>query len=345
MSRVAIIVATFVALVGAAAVATYRMGGETARQAGVALYLHRFSSTQRLRQLAPYPPILWLSDSTTMAAEGYPSYVPMVHARLGLPNRPPLPILDGPGLDAYAYWSLAGQVAALRPRLVVMIANLRNFGGEGGPRGFNDVTGELELADLPRTLMLPYWIRGMTAPRLLLARMLRTELGEDVFLTLEGVRRDAQDAPAWTTLGPAERPATAAERFVRYGAAMDRLLAQYDRPITPVSPLVQFAGATVGRLVREGIPVLVIVTPFAWEGAAPKHYEEARFRARVAVLRSAVEANGGELVDFHRALGRDAFRDRDCHFTRAGAATMANLVAPEIRKRLAAAPPGGTVAR
>jgi hypothetical protein len=119
---------------------------------------------------------------------------------------------------------------------------------------------------------------------------------------------------------------------------MDRILVAYDRPIRRDNPIVAFAGATVARLTRDGIAVLVIVTPMPWERALEAgHYDPDRVGGRIAVLREAVESNGGRLLDLHRALGRDQFRDVDCHFTAPGSAEMTRLVGPVVREMLGAA--------
>src|SRR4029453_10353296 len=102
-----------------------------------------------------------------------PSYVDFIKRDVLDPARVPTVMLAAPGMDAYSYWSLSGRIAALHPKLVVLVANLRTFMPEGGVRGLSDLAGEIPLSDLPRTLALPYYIRGMTAPRLVLARALR----------------------------------------------------------------------------------------------------------------------------------------------------------------------------
>src|SRR5262249_1058047 len=158
----------------------------------------------------------WVGDSTLMRLEKYPSYVDFIKRDVLDPAHVGILMLAAPGIDAYAYWSLSGRIAGLRPKLVVLIANLRTFIPEGGVRSLSDLMAEIPLADLPRTLALPYYIRGMTAPRLLLVRALRTQLGEDVFLTFEGVRRNVQESDAWRWLGPEERPQKGAEPFRRF---------------------------------------------------------------------------------------------------------------------------------
>jgi len=336
MRRVVVILCTFLALVGTVGVVAYRSADKETRNAGLALFLHRWTSIWRLLTLEERPAVVWVGDSTIMPVPGYPSYVWIVQKQVNEPAQGPGVAVEAAGFDFYAYWSLAGRIAAVRPKVVVLIANLRSFGlGRDGPL-FNDLTGEIDLADLPRMLTLPYYIRGMTASGLLMARALRTELGEDVFLNFEATRRSLQDAAAWDVLGPIKRPGTRREVAARATGWMDRLHAEFDGPLVRESPLVQFAGATVSRLARDGISVLVVVTPFSWETAGPKYYDPARFAARIEILREVVEGNGGYLIDLHHALAARYFRDKDCHFTTDGAAEMANLLAPEVHRLLRA---------
>jgi hypothetical protein len=332
MRRVATIVCTFVVSIGVTAVAMRRAAAPSARQAGRAIYVHRVTVNERLRTASPgRAAVVWLADSTTMGRAPFPPYVPMVEAA----TRGPTFVLEGPGMDFYAYWSLAGRVVALRPEVVVVIANLRNFGSAGGPQGFNDLTAEIDLADLPRTLALPFSIRGMTAPRLLLARTLRTDAGADAFLVYEGLRRLAQDSPAWEILGPT-LPEPPDWRLVHFVHTLQAVQADYARPFGRSAPLLAYADATVARLRRAGIRVLVVVTPMPWD-LPGTHYDAEHVLARIALLRDVVERHGARLVDLHHALDASAFRDQDCHFTADGAARMAGLVAPEVGRLLAQA--------
>ena len=57
-----------------------------------------------------------------------------------------------------------------------------------------------------------------------------------------------------------------------------------------------------------------------------QHYGEARYAERIARIGRAVDANGGALLDLHRALPQDAFRDLTDHYTAAGTDRMATLV-------------------
>jgi len=335
MRGVSVIVCTWLLLVAAAAVVTYRTGGDAARHTGAELYMHR-GLLDRIRDAERSPPdVVWAGDSTIMGFPPNPSYVGILQERTLGPMHARTLMLGSPGMDFYSYWSLAGRIARIHPKLVVFVANLRTFVPAGGVRGFTDVMGEIDLADVPETLALPYYIRGMTAPRVLLARALRTSLGENVFLTFEGVRKNVQESPAWDVLGPVDRPATPTERFFRFARTMDRILQAYDRPLGPGNPLLDFMRATVSKLSGDGITVLVLVTPMPWERATEaKYYEPERYARRIALLRGVVEESGGHFLDLHHALAKNLFRDGDCHFTADGAAEMARLLGPEVQRLL-----------
>jgi hypothetical protein len=320
-----------VVLVAGAAWVGFDQGGTAARSTGFELYQHRGLLTH-LREAATSPPqVVWVGDSTLMGFPALPSYANLVQRDLLDRIHVRSLILTAAGLDFFGYWGLAGRIAALQPDVVVLVANLRNFSPAGTPRGFNDLMAEIDWDDLPETLALPYNVRGMTMPRVLLARLLRTEAGEDMFLRYEGLRRNVQESAVWRWLGAAEPPPTEAGNFRLFARVASRTVAAFDRPLGPRQPLVRFAGATVARLVRAGASVLVLVTPIPWETAASVgHYEQQRFEARIQTLREVVVANGGRLVDLHRVITHEGFRDFDCHLTADGAAEVAKRIGPYV---------------
>jgi hypothetical protein len=109
----------------------------------------------------------------------------------------------------------------------------------------------------------------------------------------------------------------------------------YDVSIGPRHPLVRFAGAAVRMGVRRGARVLVIVTPVPYTRLAG--YDDAnraRFTDRVAVIREAVERNGGTVLDLHEALPGDELRDMGGHFNAKGARHMEALVWPVLASML-----------
>jgi hypothetical protein len=88
----------------------------------------------------------------------------------------------------------------------------------------------------------------------------------------------------------------------------------------------------------HGVRAVVVVTPIPWQWLATSGaYEPARFARRIDALRDVVEANGGRLVDLHRALVQDEFRDLSGHFNQAGSTRLATLVQPTLVEELAKA--------
>jgi hypothetical protein len=170
--RVGVIACTFATLLGVAVVVAYRAGGIPAQRTGAQLYPHRTTTVHRVRAADGAPPlVVWLGDSTLQGNPEFPSYAVTLQTEALQPMGATSVVAAAPGMDFFGYWSLAGRVAALQPKHVIVIANLRTFIPQGGGvRGLTDTMAEIDLADLPRTLRLPYWVRGMTAPRLMLAR-------------------------------------------------------------------------------------------------------------------------------------------------------------------------------
>ena len=342
MRRVAIIVCTCLLLVGAAAGWGLYRADPAARQTGGDLYSHRAVLTALSRAAGKRPDVIFVGDSTLMGFPGFPSWPAIAQQRFLDPLHRRSVVASAPGIDFFAYWTLAGRLAALHPDVVVLVANLRVMSPAAEVRGFTDMIGEIDLADVPATLALPYAIRGLTAPRVLLARTLATPAGEDAFLRFEGARRDVHESAAWTWLGapgPPPRPGDHAT-FLSLPKLDEAKFAAWDAPLGPDNPLLRFGAAAVRKLADAGIRVLVVVAPVPWERlAAANHFDAVRYAIKVDVLRTMVVKAGGELVDLHRALARDAFRDTGGHFTPAGAAQVAGLVAPRLLSAMATAPP------
>jgi hypothetical protein len=334
MRRVALTLAVAVATLAGAAFALATRVGPAAIAVGRDLYQHR-KILPRLTgaRTTPGSEVVWLGDSTIVGRPGTFTY-PFLIQRRELERRGMhSTILAAPGFDFYAYTSLMGPVLEVHPDVVIMVANLRLFPlGAGG--GFNDLTALLPAGALPEMLALPFSFRGMTAPRLLLARLLRHQWAEDALLFVEGVRYQFQDAAFWEHAGPAALPVSKALG----DKAAAALLRSYDAPIGPRHPLVRFAGAAVRMAVRGGAPVLVVVTPVPHEVLATKGlYDGPAYASRVGVLRDVVQANGGVFLDLHQAVPAGELYDIGAHFTNAGAAHMATLVWPALQPLLARA--------
>lgn len=327
MRRLILIAVTYLIGVAALGTAALHVWGDAAEESGRALYPHR----QLLGHLersstAPPPTVAWLGDSTIYG----PSYPDIIgRTRLG-PTKPTLKVAFM-GLDFWALYQLLGPVMERRPRVVVLVANMRVMRLPSGTRGFGDLAASLPLDELPRTLALPYSFRGMTAPRLLLARSLSTPWGEQTFYVAEGLRRDFQGAAFWEALGPKERPRTQEELFFEGLIASGKMADAYDAPLGQNTPLVRFCRAAVRFARARGAQVLVVVSPMPTQNLARVgRYDPARIAGRIAMLRREVESAGGRLLDLHDALPMELFRDGSGHFTPTGHERMATLVWPQI---------------
>ena len=94
------------------------------------------------RRAAPAKPdraradIVWLGDSTIMSTDdAAPPYPVLLDRRATRPAGYSSQVVAAPGLDFYAYYALVETSLATRPRLIVMVANLRLF----NPAGFRVV--------------------------------------------------------------------------------------------------------------------------------------------------------------------------------------------------------------
>lgn len=331
MRRIVVIVLTFVC--GLTAVGTWLTSswGAEAVESGRTLYPYRLL----LEQIATWPPgdVVWLGDSTLLDR----AYPDIIERRVGAAV--PMRKLTSVGLDFWAMYQLLGDVMErLHPRVVVMVANLRLMRGGGTTRTFNDLAQSLPLDELPRTLLEPYSFRGMTAPRLLLARLLGSPWWEQTFFVAEGIRRNVQTAEAWQFLGPEEKRRTFDGAKANLARGAQRMAESYDQPLGYNTPLVRFCGAAVRYARTHGAQVLVVVSPIPTVHLAESgHYDPARTADRIDVLRTEVEAAGGRLLDLHAALPPELFRDHSGHFTPTGQDRMAGMVMPYLVTSLQAA--------
>jgi len=324
--RVATIGVSYLVALGLAAWWITATWGDAAYAKGQGLYPHRVLADWLDKAEREHPDVVWLGDSTLMELTT-PSYPSVIQRKDLNPLRMRSANLCAAGFDFFGYYTLIGRVLDLRPRVVVLVAHLRLFDPGGTNRGFSDLAGLIPGDELPRAVTLPIAARGLTVPRLLLARLIGTDWGVWTFLLAEGVRNDFQEAAFWSALGTGMRP--------RLGPAMAGIAGRYAAALTPGHPLVRFAGETVRMATARGVPALVVVTPIPWEWLTTRGaYDPAAVAAHVDVLRRAVEANGGTLLDLHDALTKTEFRDLGGHFSAQGADRMAALVWPALQPLL-----------
>ena len=166
MPRVVVIVVVFLAILG---VSWWQLSvwlGDDAVAVGRTLYPYRRLVAPLTEPDRARTDIVWLGDSTIMTTDdAAPPYPVLLDRRATRPAGYSSQVVAAPGLDFYAYYALMGPALATRPRLVVMVANLRLF-NPAGFRSFNDLVGFVPMAELPRLMTLPYAARGMTAPSL-----------------------------------------------------------------------------------------------------------------------------------------------------------------------------------
>jgi hypothetical protein len=326
--RLLAIAGAFVATVALASWATVAGVGAGALRMGAKRHPQRRLVAAALRDATgpPAPDVVWLGDSTIMPEfnASYPKAIGRAHGLRTV-------VLAAPAMDFWAFYCVMGAALALRPRLVVMIANLRLLDPAGVGATFNDLASFVPVGELPRLLALPYAFRGMTAPRLLLAHALDVGVGEDAFLLVEGIGPLVEEARWWRLLGA---ETTTDPRTARRRAYLDywrRTVRAYDTAVDAANPLVRFAAAATDMAVRHGARVAVVVTPVPIVLLTRRGlYERARYAARVDVLRGAIEGAGGVVVDLHEAVGPAGFRDPAGHFTPQGAIRMSRLAWPAL---------------
>jgi hypothetical protein len=332
MRRVTVIVGLWLAIVVAAGIGGYNFENGAASTAGWNRYGYREVLKKQIRKTArSRPGVIWLGDSTMLGLRR-PSYpqildgvVPEVTSR----------VLGFIGSDFFTYYPVVAQLVTIhRPGVLVMVAHLRLFRQPAeAPGGYattrNDLVSMIPTAELPRALGLPFAARGVSIPRLLLARLLRYEPIERFFYFLEGAHALVAEADVpW--LGPNRRDdPMGGIRLVALA------LAESDVSITREHPTVRMMEATVRLAHEAGVHVIVVGTPVPFENMRETvGYDTALYNARFATLRAAVEDAGGMFVDLHDALLRDEFIDPVGHFTVAGAEKLAERLRPIVAREL-----------
>jgi hypothetical protein len=201
MRRVATTLAVLVAAMIVAVSALLSVfGAQVALDEGRALYSHRDWLALQLDRIRSAD-VVWLGDSTIMSLARYQSYPKLFNERVLAPRGRRSVVVAVPGLDFFGYYALMGTAIATRPQLVVMIAKLRLL----DPRGIaarGDLVSFVPASELPRLFTLPYASRSMTAPGLLLARLLPVDPFARATFLFDGARRRAADAGWWAALGP-----------------------------------------------------------------------------------------------------------------------------------------------
>jgi len=321
-ARVAVIVLT---TLGCLALAVWSVASPRFFKEGARLYAYRnFLMSPVRRRFPKRPLVVWMGDST-IAKSGkkrqYPTLVERglegVHAIESF-NR------SFPGADAYVHYSTMGRVLELDPAAVFIVANLRIMKPVALGIGVLQFASLIPREELPRTALLPWYGRGTTFPRVLLARALDWKLVDSGAYVIQGAREVFHDA-VWTTR-PRRRARWPYENIMNAIQALGE-------PISSSSPMVQMLAASVRMAASHGVPVTVVVAPVLGENLEQRFGD--RFGERFAMLRSVVERAGGELVDLHDLLTKYEFHDLSGHYTPGGAAHIADVLSPIVRRRVA----------
>lgn len=332
MRRVAVIVSVWLVLLVGGALGAYEFGDGAAAARGWTLYGYREILKKQIRQTSrSRPGVVWLGDSTMLGLRR-PSYPQMLE---GVLPDVSARVLGFIGSDFFTYYPVVGELLTVhRPAVLVMVAHLRLFNQPADdPTGYsktrNDLVSLIPTPELPHALRLPFAVRGVSIPRLLLARLLRYQPIERFFYFLEGAHTLAAEAQIpWLGPNELEHPGSA---FRMIGIA----LAASDVPITRRHPTVRMMEATVRLAHEAGVRVIVIGTPLPFENMRDTvGYDAAVYDARFAVLRSVVEKAGGVFLDLHQELRKDMFIDAVGHFSVAGAQQLAERVRPVVAQEL-----------
>ncbi len=327
---------TVLTLVGWRAVAEW---GKDATAEGRAVYRHRAVLEETVTaQPTRRPLVAWLGDSTIIG-ESYPRRMDdWLRDRYRGESR----VVAYPGLTTFNYYELMGPVLALRPAVVVLIANLRAM---PAPRtdlpvpadlgAFDDLASMIPEEELPRALALPWQVRGVSLPRLVLLRLLRYDALEQSMYLFEGLRSLAQQQHPWEGVAPPPSlPSSVA--LAAYLDAIHGLEKRYDQEIRPDAPFARMLAGAIEMARSRGVRVLVVASPIPWEALRDTvGYDHARYARRFDVLRGVVEARGATFVDYHEALKASGFRDDGGHLTVAGATALSQILRRPLGMALA----------
>lgn len=334
MNRLLVTATTFLLVLGAAIALGATVVGKEAVERGERRHHYRTlvaNTTSRAPLRRPF--VVWMGDSTIESRSGNPSYPRLLQRSLG--NRVEIREVGLPGFTSFHFYYILGPILDLDPDLVVMVANIRMFYGDGTAAALQDLASEIPAAELWRTLALPI-SNQITLSRLLGYRLLRTRTGEQAFFFAEGVRTMFQEAKFWSFLPGAEVPAkVSADDWLQLDRALEANFHEaFGAAIDRSHPLARMLQAAVAMCTRRGVPALVVASPIPVEKLALRgHYPAQIYRERMAVLGTMVREAGGEFVDLHDRLPDAGFRDFTGHFSPAGNQQLAQIVEPLVVRR------------
>lgn len=299
--------------------------GERMAEAGRRDLRHRRVEFLEPRRQRPELPLaLFLGDSTIMKRYAFPR---MIGQRLR--DRLEVQLFAWQGYEVFQHYLILGRVLELEPRAVVLTTQQRTL-YRSEPLWYPDLLALLPPSELPRALALPFHERGVSLPRLVLSSLFGAlgPAGETALDEFVGGRIVARETPGLRWLVPVRPPEGDVRALVQ---VREERFERFATPVFPGHPAVEMLGAAVALSRRHGAATLVVVSPVPWQRLeAAGLYDRERFEGWVDVLRQAVEAQGGELLDLHRLLPDEDFTDELGHYDARGAARMAKEVMPWV---------------
>jgi hypothetical protein len=328
VSRVAVACASWLLVTAVVLVVMQRVVADAVRTSTRDRYAHRDMIDAVLgRPVARRPFVVWMGDSTVLMPRG--AEVPSLVEELA-GTHPPIEVraVAGKGFDFYAHYFVLERVLALRPDLVVLVANLRALApNEDAPGWYDDLASALPVGELPRAFGLPLAPARLGAARLVLMQCLRVPACEAGAIGLDDFRTWANDS--WRT---ASQPVFGPERGIPPPTERYMVHRLYDVTLAPDAAMPRMLDAIVGRLHAAGIPVLVYAAPAPVQVLRAEGLDEAE-RRNVAVVGEVTVAGGGRFVDLHEALDGDEV-DKWAHYSVAGSRKLASLLHPIVVRAL-----------
>jgi hypothetical protein len=326
MTRLSILFASFCITLGGLMALAVGLDWESSVERGRQLSAHR-DQVQSL-ETQDRPLVIWLGDSTIVPVRN----IDAIPNRIARQLRPHVEtrVVSFLGGGFWEHYFSAGRVVDAEPTLVVLIANLRTLPPAAHLPSYLDLASELPGAELPNALSLPLHQIRMSLPRILLMRLLRVPVLEEIAYFATGLRDRVSQATR------AFAPPPSVVDLNRPGIA-ERHFGYYDAPLHASQGSVQAMQATLALLERHGIASLVVVSPIPTDALQRAGlYDAATTTARVDRLRELAEAEGASVVDLHDLLAEDGFRDELGHFSETGSREVTRVVRNHVLRILVA---------
>ncbi|HEX4340232.1 MAG TPA: hypothetical protein VH062_30195 [Polyangiaceae bacterium] len=254
-------------------------------------------------------------------------------------------------------YCMVDDIAKAKPDLLVLEVNLRLLGPAPlGIVSYTELSGHIANSRIPEAAMLPLSHAGITMSRLLFYRLIVLTKHERHFSDI--LQRQAM---LFNVRGPLEEwldEKTKSRQFAArkwaWGLALSgRLLEEGTTRsrdnkqhaldalgdviggIGEGHPRLVVLGAMIRDFEKQGIPVLVWVSPINVEHLKKLGLPTDGIGRSMQTIRKVVEGNGARLVDLHRLLPDDAFVDSGDHYTREGYPNGAEVVGRALGEAVA----------